>query len=345
MIVGIQSDYGLEFDKFSEKYIEILEYNNIEYIKLDINTSLFWDLLRDIDVFIYRWTHFDAEKQIAKDILPIIENVYRVKCFPDQNTSWHYDDKVKQYFLLKAHLFPQTDTWIFYNRESALKWADTADYPVVYKLRGGAGSQNVLLIKNKSSAIKYINRQFRKGIKNLSYLTPGGVSRKQLIRSTKIFGGKLKKRLRGYDFSNYWLLNKKYIYFQKFLPENKYDTRITVIGNRAYALQRSNRKNDFRASGSGLLNYNKNDIDTEMLKTAFEVSKKLKFQSMAYDFLYDNGKPVINEISYTFPHGSFLLDCPGYWDKDINWHNGRNWPQYFQLVDLLNMPGLKQPEF
>jgi len=35
--------------------------------------------------------------------------------------------------------------------------------------------------------------------------------------------------------------------------------------------------------------------------------------------------------------------CTGYWDKDLNWHEGHFWPQFCQLQDLLNMPELKQP--
>ena len=44
---------------------------------------------------------------------------------------------------------------------------------------------------------------------------------------------------------------KDYVYFQKFLPNNKYDIRIVVIGDRAFGFIRYNRENDFRASGSG----------------------------------------------------------------------------------------------
>src|SRR6185503_17089802 len=45
--------------------------------------------------------------------------------------------------------------------------------------------------------------------------------------------------------------NTGYILLQEFLSNNKFDTRVTVIGNRAFAYRRFNRPNDFRASGSG----------------------------------------------------------------------------------------------
>ena len=65
---------------------------------------------------------------------------------------------------------------------------------------------------------------------------------------------------------------------------------------------------------------------------------------MAYDFLFtDENKPQLCEMGYT----SYALDvynCPGYLDSALNWHEGHFWPQYFQLVDLLDIPDLIQPQ-
>jgi len=70
----------------------------------------------------------------------------------------------------------------------------------------------------------------------------------------------------------------------------------------------------------------------------------LGFQSMAYDFLYNKeGTAWFCEISYTYLD-TIIYDCPGYWDLNLNWREGHYWPQYFQLMDALNLPDLKQPE-
>jgi hypothetical protein len=76
---------------------------------------------------------------------------------------------------------------------------------------------------------------------------------------------------------------------------------------------------------------------------AFEITKKMKFQSMAYDFLYDpNGNIEFCEASYTYVDEA-VYGCNGYWDSNLNWHDGHFWPQYFQLVDLLKLPKLTMP--
>ena len=34
-------------------------------------------------------------------LLPVIEKELGLVVYPDQNTCWHYDDKIAQYYLLK----------------------------------------------------------------------------------------------------------------------------------------------------------------------------------------------------------------------------------------------------
>lgn len=99
----------------------------------------------------------------------------------------------------------------------------------------------------------------------------------------------------------------------------------------------------FRASGSGIIDYEKSMVDLDAVKLAFKISSKLKFKSMAYDIIYDHERnPQIIEVSYTFVADA-IAKCPGYWDSDLNWHKGHFSPQYFQLLDALGLQDLKHP--
>jgi hypothetical protein len=132
-----------------------------------------------------------------------------------------------------------------------------------------------------------------------------------------------------------WQIQKDAILFQKYLPNNSFDTRVTVIGNRAFAFRRFVRSNDFRASGSGNFDTDPEKIDTRCLEIAFSISKRLNFNTMAYDFIFDEDKkPYINEISYCFVDW-VVQSCPGHWDENLSWHSGQNWLQYYQLMDFL----------
>jgi len=131
-----------------------------------------------------------------------------------------------------------------------------------------------------------------------------------------------------------WELHKNYVYFQEFLPGNAFDTRVTVIGDRAFGYRRFNRENDFRASGSGLVDHDPAGIDAAFIDLAFQVAKKLGAQSCAIDGLWRDGEAVVGEISYTYV--SWLVhDCPGHWDSGLNWHEGQMWPEEAQIQDFI----------
>lgn len=348
MLVGIYNIKGPNSKDMAvqQAYEKILDYNGIKSIRLQVEQEDFWEKVRGLSLFIMRFQHYDSSLQLARDILPVVENDFGIPCYPNQATAWHYDDKAKQAFLLKAHGFPITQTWVFYDKEAALNWAKHAEYPVVFKLKGGAGSMNIILAKTTKRATALIRRMFGRGIYPEKFVISGSVRFKHfnLYKEIHHLGGNTSRLIRGLDTSPFWNRHKNYVLFQKFLPDNDFDTRITVIGERAFAFRRISRKDDFRASGSGKIDYDINKIDPRCIEISFEVSRKMGFQSMAYDFLKNEvGEPEFCEISYTYV-SSAVHDCPGYWDPELNWHEGQYWPEYLHLMDALGLSELKAPE-
>ena len=345
MLIGLYNSKFPEFQiRRNEIYKRILKHNNINFIELHIDEKDFWDKVKTLNLFLFRWAHVDNDHQLVHTILPVIENYLSIPCFPNLDTCWHYDDKIKQYYLLKTLGYPFIDSYIFWKKEHALEWAAKTDYPVVFKLKKGAGSENVILIKNKPEAKKIIFKMFGNGMSGTGIKHKGKVKYKNLEDYLRHKADQyFLKRFKHIEPET-WQISKNYVLFQKFLPNNSFDTRITTIGNRAFAFRRFVRDNDFRASGSGKIDYNKDVIDSRFIKLSFEISKALKFQSMAYDFLFnENNQPEICEISYTFVDKA-IFDCQGYWDENLNWHPGHFWPQYLHLKDLLNLENIEQPE-
>jgi glutathione synthase/RimK-type ligase-like ATP-grasp enzyme len=343
MLVGIhKAEYGKNgFERF-QKYREILKYNGIEYIDLFIDQPDFWEIVKKCDLFIYRYSHIDVQRQIADDILPILEEHYKVKCFPNQATCWHFDDKIRQHLLMKSYGFPMIESYVFYDKSEALNWSNNISYPVVFKLRRGAGSENVLLINNQFQSRKMIIKMFGTGIKNGAIQSSGSLRYYNLGLFFKKSLGKIYYRTVKGETSN-WTKEKNYVYFQKFLPGNTFDIRITVIGRWAFGFRRFTRKNDFRASGSGKIDFDNSSIPLECIRTAFNITERMDFQTMSYDFLKNqDGQYQFCEMNYTYDDRT-LYNCPGYWDQDLIWHDGHFWPQYCQLRELLGKTDLQQP--
>jgi glutathione synthase/RimK-type ligase-like ATP-grasp enzyme len=331
---------------FERKFLDILTYNKIDFSILNINDFDFWEKLKDINIFIYRFGGLSSELQLANTIMPIIENQLGIKCFPNQDTCWHFDDKIKQSYLFKVKKYPIIDSWVFWDKTKCINWLDTIQYPIVFKLKGGAGSTSVVLLESKREAVKVVNKIFTSGIKSQRIPSKNSLRIKNFsiggraMELIKIVG----KRVKKLQPNRYWFPNIDYAYFQKYLPGNTYDTRVLIIGNRALAYRRINRVNDFRSSGSGNFDVTPEKIDLKHIEIAFKISSQMGFQSMAYDFIYDeNGNSKICEISYTYVDW-MIQTCKGYWDINLKWHEGHFWPQYFILMDLLELPNLKQPE-
>ncbi len=335
----------------SHRDIDILKYNGIDFIILDVNSNSFWQDVKTCDRFIFRWNQYDYPSQIAKNILPIIEKDLGIKCFPSVNCCWAYDNKIREYYLLTQYGFPTPECWIFYDKLKALKFIQTADYPLIFKLKGGAGARSVLKLKNKHEGEKLVRLMFGRGVSNKLNL-PGTFRRdikdRGIVSVLRKRGGEIKNRLKEGQayFDRDWQINKNYALFQEFLPDNLYDTRVVTIGNRAFAFQRLNRPKDFRASGSLQASFEPEKIDKQFIQIAFAISQKLGFETMAYDFLYDRNKnPVVVEFSYAFgaDKGSKISLCPGYWDASLNWYPGHWEPEYLQMMDFLEWEDLKKP--
>lgn len=321
---------------------KILEFNEIpwDYVYF---SKYYFDRIKEYDYYIHRFIGTDKDRYMANTLLPIVENTLQKPCYPDSHTYWSYEDKIKEYLLMQANGFPMVDGHIFFDEKEALEWAEGCDLPLVFKLSSGAGSSNVTLVKGRSGVRKIIRRMFGRGMSDAG--VPGlsnlkFYNYKSFIKHTGI---RILTRAGYYKTWPMWVKHKNYVYFQDFLPGNAYDTRITTIGDRAFGFRRMNRKNDFRSSGSGLISYDIKEIDLNCVKIALEISGKMHFQTMAYDFLYDkDGNPVFCEFSYTF-NDKALFACPGYWDKDLNFHEGNYWPQYLVLKDIIKSINLVQP--
>lgn len=326
---------------FSDEWVKYCEEKGIEYkIVCCYNTNIIQQL-KDCKGLMWNWSHVDYKSVLfARQLIYSLEK-RGIKTFPNSDTCWHFDDKVGQKYLFEAIDAPFVKSYVFYSKTDALKWLAQTTLPKVFKLRAGAASQNVKLVSTKRFAIKLINRAFGSGFKTAN--SWNGLKDRlwhfKREKSQKAFISVLKglgRLVIPTEFQKYATVQKGYIYFQDFIPDNNYDTRLVVIGNRCFGVRRFVRKNDFRASGSGLKAYEPELFDLNMIKIAFDTARKLSVQSVAFDFIFDKGSPQIVEISYAFVTGRFYKDCQGYWDHKMIWYNKEVNPEYFMIEDFIN---------
>jgi glutathione synthase/RimK-type ligase-like ATP-grasp enzyme len=322
---------------FNQRWIEYCTEKKIDFKVINCYQNDVIEQLKDCDALM--WHHSQNNPKdllIAKPILFSLEQSGKA-VFPDFNTSWHFDDKLGQKYLLESLGVSFVKSFAFFNKDDALQWASTTDYPVVFKLRRGAGSFNVKLVKKESDVKKIIRTATSRGFSNYNSLA----ALKEIIRKRQLGKARNTDVIKGIArlfflpaFAKIAGRELGYVYFQEFIPENAFDIRVVVIGNKAFAIKRLVRENDFRASGSGNILYEKKHFDDATIKLAFQISEKLHSQCTAFDFIFKNGQPLIIEISYGFdPLG--YDSCPGYWDRDLKWNEGKFNPYGWMVEEVI----------
>lgn len=324
---------------FSDLWLAYCDDHGIPYRLVDCYRSDILDQLAGCSGLMWHWPHYDHKAALFARQLTVSLEKMGIRVFPDSATSWHYDDKLGQKYLLEALGLATVPTHVFYNKDEALRWAAQTSYPKVFKLRGGAGAENVKLVRDERRALSLIRRAFGRGFNQKSrlYLLKERlwhVRRDRTLKSLwNVWRGLARLVIPTAD-ERAARIERHYAYFQDFVPDNDHDIRVIVIGRRAFAIKRMARKGDFRASGSGYIIHDPAAIPQDCLRASFDAAAKLGTQCVALDFVFLNGRPLVVEISYAFARAVYL-DCPGFWDDQLNWHEGRFHPEHFMIEDFV----------
>ncbi len=326
---------------WNAKWIEYCRVYSIPYKGVNCFDSDVINQIRDCSGLMWQFTHFVPKDLLAaRNVLNAAE-LMGLKVYPNFHANWHFDDKVSQKYLFEALDLPVVPAWTFFDLDSALEFAGTCELPIVAKLRRGAGSCNVRLLKNRNQVQRYAKRMFGKGFSPVPSPLVDAKTKFKIAAKTGGAKGVFQRMKKAPNFVRAMLKAKKYfrnensyVYFQKFIPENICDLRITVVGNRAWGFRRIARKNDFRASGSGVIDYDVSKIPLEIIKQSFEAVIKLQMPSVCFDWIRDLDREYhFVEISYTFVDEA-VYNCDGFWDSEMRWHEEHLYPSIAIIEDF-----------
>jgi glutathione synthase/RimK-type ligase-like ATP-grasp enzyme len=167
-----------------------------------------------------------------------------------------HENKSFQTIFLQNKKIPYVNSRVISNYEEGMRYFNENNLPFVVKTSDGWGSRGVKLIKNRIK-FKYF-----------------------MLRN-------LKDRYHGSKG-----LGK--IVVQEYLKDLEGDWKILIFGNKIAGLYRLNRKNDFRASGSGQIQFE--DVPEYILNFAFEVKEELKVPWCSLDVFDTKEGPVLGEF-------------------------------------------------
>lgn len=322
MIIAIdKSNQG-----FHKRWKSWLKKKGVDLVEIDIHAEKALSEVKKADGLM--WHHWQTN---TKDLIKAKRLLFALEhgnfpVYPDFNSNWHFDDKIGQMYLLQALDLPLVSSHHFVSRDEALAWLAKQEYPIIFKLARGAGSANVQMVHSQEQGKRIVNKAFSRGFlvfdgfsvleERFSKFRKGNENITGLLKGIyHLFSPPLYSRYLGRSLAE--------VYFQEFIPNEGFDIRIIVIRDKAFALKRLTRDDDFRASGSGKIEYDKSNFEEEWIKLAFQWAKRLDTQIVAFDVVIHEitKKPFIVEISYGYAIDAYD-SCTGYWDDEMNYYPG-----------------------
>jgi hypothetical protein len=185
------------------------------------------------------------------------------------------------------------DSYVFGSLEELDKSDLSFSFPVVVKRPEGFKSRGVYLAGN----MKELRRIASK------------------ISRTPFFSGEMKDRLRTIKYKGFKVESghrRKFV-IQNYIPGLQFDYKILVFGDKYYVLFRKTRKNDFRASGSGLLSYPA-DLPPGLLDFSEKVFKWFNVPQVSLDIAYDGSSYFILETQFIF-FGTYTIEHAEFYFK------------------------------
>lgn len=331
---------------FSDYWIRYCEEHRIPYKSVNPYDTDIVEQVSDCDAFMWHHHHANYKDALfAKQLLFSLQQAGKV-VFPDFRTGWHFDDKLGQKYLFEALGIQAAQSWAFYDKKSAYEWIETTDFPKVFKLRGGAGSSNVRLARNKSQAKAFVRKALGRGFSSSNPLFSAKTQWKNFIKGQGRF----------YDVAKYIGLflfpglkggrrmprQKGYAYFQEFIPNEGFDYRLEIVNDKAIAMVRMCREGDFRASGGHDDRFDVSLIPQDVIDFAFECYDKLGVQSVALDIVRDRttGQLYLIEVSYCYGVDEDEFEH-GYWTRDGKHHQEPFNGVYWMIEEVINAISLK----
>lgn len=324
---------------FAAGWVKYCQKNAVPFKEVDCFSSNIIEQLQGCRALMWYWEYHDRRAALfARQLIASVEQMGLI-VFPSSSTCWHYDDKVGQKYLLEATGAPLVSTHVFFEEEAAMDWLTRASFPLVWKLRGGAGSRNVGLVQTLNKARRMVRRSFSKGWRpSRAHELQERIWQFRRDPSVGNFfkiGRGVARSIIPHKRYRDQIVDKNYVYFQDFVEDNDHDIRVVVIGERAFAIKRMVRAGDFRASGSGVIIHDPSEIPRDCLRISFDVTRAIASQCCALDFVFSEKGWRLVEISYAFSLAGYA-DCPGHWDPKLQWHPGAFCPESFVLEDVLS---------
>ena len=306
--IGIVQDPGI-YPRWT-KYCRFLEHNSFEYEFYNIHAHDWIERAEEYDIILGFFPNAFWHLQEMREKYYFLETFLGKTTYPSAGHANLYEDKNLEAYIAKAHGLQFANTYVSHDKEDALHLVETLEYPFVSKIVPGSGSMGVEMVHNPTQARKIVEQAFSRN------------GRRTFYNSFR---------------------QKNYVYFQDYVPNDGYDIRAVVVGEKwGFGYYRKVLEGDFRASGMDQIE--KRGLPEEALQIGRQVNEIVKSPMLAVDMVHGlDGQYYIIEFSpiclMRKPDQMLVNNVPGYYvfDEDGSFHfeATRYWPHDLFLAEFL----------
>lgn len=313
------------YTSWTPRMIEYCQKNSIPYEVVNCYGNSFISEIDNYSALVWPYQIYVISDRLESRNIITLAELKGLATFPDTHLGWHFDDKIAEMYALQSIKAPIPNSWVFYLEDECKTWLEKeAVFPLVAKLRCGSGSNNVKLLHNTKEAVSYAKRMFSTGYDPTPSLGYKAYSKLQSSKDLKMIVSRVKKIpqfLNTRKHAKMMPIEKGYCYFQEFIPNEGYDLKVVVIGDKMTFCARSVRKNDFRASGGGDCYYDRKLMSDAVIDAAFSAADMLQMNCVGFDFVVDkrSGEGKIIEMCYGFDY-EVQRALGAYVDRKHAWH-------------------------
>ena len=273
------------------------------------------------DGFIWRYNFRQPWTDAGPRIMAVVEDQHGLPVWPARVLRETFENKIAQAYVLDAIDVPRPRTWVFWSEKAAREALGELPLPLVAKLSRGVRGEGVALIRTREEAVRLIKQMFSFGLGSMEFMR-GGKARR-FGKYSPMIEALRKGRIKGNH-------ERGYVIFQEFVEGNAFDTRVVIQGERAWASRRLNREGDFRASGSGVSEFDAKAISPAALALAWRVADAMGVRTLVADVMQRGEAPVMGEISYSMA-SHVVREMDGHWRRGpegISWDAAAlDWPR------------------
>ncbi len=304
--VGIVKDYE-PYPRWT-KYCRFLDKNSFHYDFYNIHACDWIENAKPYDIIIGMPSSDLSDLLEIRSKYFLLENLLGKTCYPSSFHAYFYENKSLEEYISQISGFPFVTTYISHDKEDALRLVENLTYPMVSKIDPSSASTGVELVRSAKQGRKIVKQAFS---------TNG--------RKVHV---------------NYFR-QKNYIFFQDYVPNDGYDIRVIVVGNRLFGYYRKVLKGDFRASGMNQVE--KKALPEKAMRIALEVNKILDSPQLVVDMVHGlEDKYYIIEISpfcqMETPEQLQVEGVPGVYiyenDGSFRFESGRFWVHELALKEF-----------